>query len=896
METTYCSKCGFKNAKDASFCGNCGKEISLVTIEKNNCPGCDYVVSEDEKYCPECGTELTSVKSEEKTPKSQPKPVEKKKFRPVAKTTITPPVKKKKGGILRTLGKVALWGFGILILGVVVLYFIGDSFESSETTEEQYTDGVVESRSKEDMTLPPIKVRKANPKLSNTQSFELLPNSKQKEISFSDRIKVTTPPNFTSKEQTLAISIATIDKAIMVEDFKPLMLADLTLDDGEQPAKPVEISYTYNKTDLNPDFTAEEQLSAFRWDEEGGGWVNLPMQIDENNHTVSASVDHFCITGFFAKAYIVTVIGEKILNNVYFTPAKNFKILYSESAILSDPDLNTATWKSAPNGRTSANKSKAPAYIQAVGYILEEALKSYTTVHHFKNPAGKHKGFLGSYQKTITVKIDSWFSNTLARGNASYEKIYERLHIPTVQTFIYSTAKITLAHELFHRMQAEYYGVLGMYRKSNLWWLEATAEFAAYELAWKKPIVGLDRGCGNNYLSFPIDSRGDKRKKGYGWTSREYEYITSIFIKYITKNGLDLKKAIIHDAADNSSPINSLESFMMENYKANLSDIYQAFTYWMTFSPDGVLKKYPLATFDKNSTKDIAAKKNKIELGEGKEVSYFFNMIQGYTSKVWAIQLNKSKTLKAGEKYKLFVKLKSKSPGVDVNIFVIPKGKRSISSYRPLKMLSAEGQSVEINVEAGNTLCIMSNIGAMDGGIAEVVVSNRVILDIDPSEINKAIAEAAYDFNFKAYNIPKDIEKINFEWDFNDGNKKGSKTFVPVSNGKASIKISHSFKAGAKEETYPLKVKLKSFYKDKTLATAEAKITVPLKGPKVFITESILVGPPGATFDMEALASPKNTYKFVWTVEGMAEEFTQTGKKSGIAPIIDKNWRIYLYG
>lgn len=892
MEANYCTKCGSKISENAKFCGNCGEKLKEQEITGNICPKCGYVSEADEKFCPECGTALTLGKEVGKAPKSQPKPVRKKKSRPAAKKTIIPPLKKKKRGFFRTLGKVALWSFALLLVATTVLYFIGDDPESFTAADHQ-TDKPNESPPEEELTLSPIKIRQAHPKLSNTQIFELLPISKPQELSFSDKIKVHIPRNFSNRKQSLGIRNATVDQLIMMEGSKPMMLVDLTLDDGIQPEKPVEISYTYKVEDLNPNFTAKEQLEAFRWDSEGGGWVSLPIYIDEKNQTVSAIVDHFSLSGIFLKAYILKKIADKldetVVHDVYLTPDENFKILYSKKAILADLDLNTSTWKKAPTGRTSKNPSNAPPYIQAIGYLLEEALTAYTTVHQFKKPTGKQKGYLGTYQKSITVKIDSWFTySPMANGNASYEKLYERLHIPTTQSFIYSNAKITLAHELFHRIQAQYYGVLGMTSPSNQWWLEATAEFAAYELAWKTPIKGIESGCGNNYLTFPIDSRGDKSSIGYGWTSREFEYVTSIFIKYITKNGLDLKKAIIHDAADYSTPINSLESFMMENYKVNLSDIYQAFTYWMTFSPNGVLKKYPIATFEENSPKDIAAKKNKMALGEGKEVSYFFNMIQKYTSKVWAIQLIKSKTLKADEKYKLFVNLKSKSPGVNVNIFVIQKGKRSISSYRPLKMLSAEGQGVEIDVKVGQTLCIMTNIGAIDGGAAEVVVSDGVLLSIDPPEIKKAIDDAPYDFNVQAYNIPKDVEKINFEWDYNDGSKKGSKTFIPVTNGKASIKLTHAFKAGEKDEIYPLKVKLKSFYKDKTLATTEAKITVPLEGPKVFITERHLTGPPGATFDMEALASPNDIYKFIWEISGVGKSYTFEGKKSSIAPIIDK--------
>ena len=122
-----------------------------MQIEKNSCPGCGYVGAVDEKYCPECGTELTSAKSEKKTPKSQSKPARKKKSQLVAKTTITSPVEKKKGGFFRTLGKAALWVFGIVILGVVALYFIGDVDDESINNSDSYNDEL-EYRKKEQNT------------------------------------------------------------------------------------------------------------------------------------------------------------------------------------------------------------------------------------------------------------------------------------------------------------------------------------------------------------------------------------------------------------------------------------------------------------------------------------------------------------------------------------------------------------------------------------------------------------------------------------------------------------------------------------------------------------------------------------------------------------------------
>ncbi len=891
MKSINCPNCGIKLNKGALFCGACGQKIiqptEKIKIEANSCPKCNREFEKDETFCAECGIAITADITKNKqtsqkriTPKSKPQPI--------AAIKSNPSKKKKKGGVLRTIGKIVVGFIAFVIVGSVVLYYMGD-----------------------DVTETPMKVREANAVLTDATTYPIVPSPKEQVFSYTDRIKITLPPDFTFEKQSLAISNAAVDKAIMVEDSEPLMLVDLTLDDGKQPTKPVEISYKYNKTDLNPNFTAEEQLAAYRWDEEGGGWINLPIQIDEKKHEVSILTDHLSIftVGLAVVGIIATVKGyveykDLKLTEIYITPEKNFRILYSKKQILQDGSLMNRRWKKKYHSSKFKYSSKHPLYIQDIGQFLEQALEKYTQpffskyTYGFRNPAGEYKNaYWGTFHKMITVKMDSYLHDItwpVPLSDPFYDKLQERLYIPTSRCLNVKSAKLTLAHELFHAIQAQYYGASGMMNPFNQWWLEATAEYASFEVAWPKPLNGIDDQCGSNYLSYPINERGDKVASGHGWGKRHYEYVSAIWIKYLIDSGFDLKRMIEYDASDSPLSIKSLENYLWKTHKSSIDDIYREFAAWMIFSAKGTLNHYSLTT--KNLENEISIKEDILKLGEGKEVNYSFKMQNHFTTKLWTIRIEKKNDkdiltpdVNIPKKIPLIVNVEKKSAGTIVDIFIIPKDQRNPKSTKPVKRFHTANQSKIVMVEEGDLLCIMTTQGSIANGSAEVIVRDvGITLEIDPPELANVKAKETNYFTIRAKNIPKEIEKVEFVWNYNDGSKQGIENFVRVSGGEAQIKISHSYGESDKEEIYPLKVVLKDDKTGVSLAAAEALITVPIEGPTVFITERHITGPPGATFDVEALASPENTYNFVWTVEGMAEEFTQTGKKSGIAPVINK--------
>ena len=783
-----------------------------------------------------------------------------------------------------------LWIFTILIILITVLYFMGD--ENPDTSEK--------SGAKE-QALPIVK--KIEPILSNTETFQVKSSSSEQVFKYSGDVKILLPPKFAEQNQSLTVSKVKVDKSILKNQILPLKIIDITLDGGKQPSKPIEVAFSFNPDDLDSALTPEEQLTAFRWDEEGGGWVNLATHIDEKTHTISVLADHFSIIGAFwlagkivAAGIVVSSIAEKLLNDVYITPEKDFRILYSKKEIEKNSVLNDFTWRYIVKKSGTKYKKGVPHYIQDIGSFLESALKRYTDVYKFKNPAGEysvtkstgyHKSKVKRFKKIIIVKIDSYFSK-LGGGNSSYDPIFDRLHIPTSSAKDINQAKTTLSHELFHAIQALYYSKAGMKNPYYKWWLEATAEYAAFNISGVTPFKGMDEGCGSNYLNYSLNSVGLKEGHGW-WGKRDYEYLTSLWIKYLVDEGMNFKEMVENDASDYSAPLISLGKYMSAHHQL-VDDVYEDFANWMVFSKNGGLKKYPVAKFDKGSKAGdlIAVKRNKLTLSTGKKVSYTFDMSNQYSSKTWAIKFISKSERKKKEKKPVIIEIKDKTPGININLFLLPEGQRFLDPPKPLLTIFEKEKPVMITVNKNDILYISSTTGGLQGHAEVVVKDGAVLLEIDPPEIPNAIAREANYFTITAKNIPKEIEKVDFAWDYNDGSEIGENNFVTVSEGEAIIKISHRYEEQKKEKTYPLKVVLKDSHSGFQLADARAMITLSLPKTELLVTPRHSTGPPGAAFDLKAKVSREGTYRFIWEIEGFDEAITKVGKESGIAPIINK--------
>ena len=151
-----------------------------------------------------------------------------------------------------------------------------------------------------------------------------------------------------------------------------------------------------------------------------------------------------------------------------------------------------------------------------------------------------------------------------------------------------------------------------------------------------------------------------------------------------------------------------------------------------------------------------------------------------------------------------------------------------------------------------------------------------------PADKIKAQDGKTYSFSAKTLGLPN---TALFSWNFNQlgySIPSQKKTFNYKFQSTGTFALTCKASWNGKELTKTINITV--YGKEGIIKTDE---DVQLK-PTVFITTRLLVGPPGATFDMEAVATPKGSYRFVWQVDGLAEAFRQTGEKSGIAPVISK--------
>lgn len=143
MKPINCPNCGNILNEGALFCGSCGQKIikpsGEVKVETSNCPKCNTQFEKDEKFCAECGTAINTVVTKNNQIPQKEK-VQKSKPKPIAAIKSNPPRKKKKGGVLKTIGKVVLGFIAFVIVGSIILYNLGDDVEDTSISQEEIVD------------------------------------------------------------------------------------------------------------------------------------------------------------------------------------------------------------------------------------------------------------------------------------------------------------------------------------------------------------------------------------------------------------------------------------------------------------------------------------------------------------------------------------------------------------------------------------------------------------------------------------------------------------------------------------------------------------------------------------------------------------------------------------
>ncbi|WP_296385462.1 zinc ribbon domain-containing protein [Winogradskyella sp.] len=528
MKKIHCSNCGSEISKDTKFCGNCGGEINLIEIKTNICPRCDYVGATDENYCPECGIALTLSDNEKKTPNSQFKVAEIKKPRPVAKTTTTLPIKKKKEGFFRTLGKVTLWIFGIGVLGVVALYFIGDNIDSSNTLESAPStltditfnpEPVIGSGTKvfeiEPITGVILKAKQGVLDKNRDFKVEKLSDDQVKEIA-ENLTNINAVPlkgiYIDSGMEDDEIFSGTLDVELSLSEFKiPASMADYlciirTESDGTSAIIPshVENDQISFETERNSVFlmgllvavgTSSVTFIAHTLQKDGvlDDEYKIDASVYKKGFSVINNVDGYSLyyPARMPKANPTEVNRvEAILADIL----KRNKIQASEThvnLIKKSPDLMMKLWNVLQKDQEFLEVQKLlndeqwkqdnlwPQEVTEIVKTLRLA-DSYL----FGNMTALGRGFK-RYDNIDIIALDEWPSSSLAPA-ISRNPISKQPYVLVNVDHIFSTKSPefkkwserllpTMVHEIFHTCQVRYLGTFVADRDKYLWFWEATA-------------------------------------------------------------------------------------------------------------------------------------------------------------------------------------------------------------------------------------------------------------------------------------------------------------------------------------------------------------------------------------------------------------------------------------
>lgn len=470
--------------------------------------------------------------------------------------------------------------------------------------------------------------------IKELMSETVSPSSQNQTISYNDEIIVNLPSGILDQDRKLTISETNNAPCSFSGEKTQGFSFDVSLEGLEQLNGYVEIGVKYDSELLDPDYPQEDQFIAMRWDEKEKMWIDLPIRVDSGSETLYMLTDHLtgfewlAIAGATLASKPITLLGEKLLNDVYITPQGNFKILYSEEGIREDDALDDNWWvrKTYPDANQINYQDDYPKSIQDVGSLFEAALASYLDLG-FENPVKLKQEWFGDgeYKKQLIVKIDSWW--LAVSGEPNYEKIWQRIHIPSIRLKDKDLMKKTIGHELFHRMQAEYYSRAGFLFPSNGWWLEATAEYAGHNVAWPESIPGLNEQIGADFLSHSIATKG--LIQGNGWGEKRFEYASAVWIRYLVESkGLNFKEMVEYVSGGN--PLERLDAFI-KSKGSDLMSYYKDFVYWALFSNSSFLANYSAEEKAENySSVDLSSKTPslKIKVESGADQNAFVNIFK----------------------------------------------------------------------------------------------------------------------------------------------------------------------------------------------------------------------------------------------------------------------------
>ena len=696
-------------------------------------------------------------------------------------------------------------------------------------------------------------------------SQQVMPSNQPQTVNYQDRVKVTIPAGLIKSAQTL--TIAEFAKGAVPRDpelqFKEIALYDITLGDLHQFDQNITVEVPYDPSQLNPAYSAADQIMGCYWDTPRQKWIFINVRVDPDRRIIATSLNHLTPLAWLIKSIVQTVgaivldkvVEQKIMNDIYNTP--NFWILYDNAAINGSTVISDQPWSEKGGGglpgvtsvrrgwlqdeTITGYRTDVPRYIQDLGTYLEQAYAMY-----------RGKGYKIP-DPPILVKVDSWLINRYDAYGA-FDTVFNRIHIGTRRVNSPLLVMLTSGHELFHAIQHSdlwNYQMIAKTSPARLWWNEAEAEYAASRVALDPPLEmmgGQATGVGANplLLECRLPATGVVEE---GSRYEVMEHDKAHFIDYLVRQrGIVFE--LLHDAvmtyAGEGDPILApLEAYLKASLNKDLSDVYQEFAAWFLLSAQSPLSKLnPVVSDPTPMTEMFPLTTVPLRPGQpATPLEHTFCLPAPYSAKLWAV---KAEPPAPGKKRAVVVEsLAQPSPNLTfVDVYLL-KQKLRFAGAPELKsdrIFIQQGNSCKLDVAEDEVIYVIAYNTSNAEAEVKVRISNGtgVMLTVTPAKIDD-LENKDYNFIAKADRVSSEIETLRIEWDFGDGTGDDAGIFGYNSSGSLKNgyewKILHRF--NKPDIAHVMKVKL--YNRTTGRGDVLAEVTVP-----VLVASKVSKWPTGA--------------------------------------------------
>lgn len=414
-------------------------------------------------------------------------------------------------------------------------------------------------------------------------------------------ISVALPNGSVDTDDNLSISLVENGPVFNSAMFREGQMYSIELDKTKKLVKPAVIEFQLNK-DEDPRNTL-----VYYFHEKSSSWVLAPTVINTDKGKIAVVTEHF------SHWLIVHArAGGTFLSDDYFV------IAYNPGDNINVPGLSTIDELAVV-----VSEYLKEAYTAYYNYLGEEyvtKLSKRTDMDYLdrfaQSPGGQLLTDFTKLEQTdlyaltdalgirnrVIVELSSKHNSYGASAGPSLKWARNSLFLPTNYKDD-NYLKSTVAHELFHNIQANTFFSLEMNMKDfyqNKWLIEATAEYASWGIAFPEARPEM----------LHLNTQPNRPYNFFSNTENGHEYGMSFFVEYVIKRGDKNFKTLYKYMTDSRPNIGkALENYVKDKLGTTIGMAY--FEFWQDLFTTKDMPKYVKLPYNirprpiRNSTEDI---------------------------------------------------------------------------------------------------------------------------------------------------------------------------------------------------------------------------------------------------------------------------------------------------